>query len=474
MNLSRLRAMPAPVAARGHTGWRPAGVDAVTMLTIYIVLLYGFPSSLSISFLGSFGRPQFLWGLVLLGWWLLARLQPGQGVRSVPQPVRIALGALLVVCLLSFAAAMLRGQPADQVSPAASAIVRLMSWSGVVLVAMDGIRNMSDLMKLVRRLAFAGAAVAVLGLLQFVTDRPIIDFLTGLPGFAGDAGGIDSRGGFSRPAGTATHPLEYATAIAVALPLALACAIVGDGGRRRARWWLPVSIVTLASFLAVSRSAVIGFGIAVIAAIPGLPSRFRPAVIAIITVVFGAAMVAVPGLYGTILGMFLGVGDDPSAKSRTAALDLLPQFMASSPLLGAGTGTFLPRYYIFDNQWAQMAAEIGLLGVAAFATLLLAAIWGAWRASRVSQLEDLQVVGRCLCACVVTVGILFAFFDGLAFPISAGTAFLAVGMCAAARTVGLADDWMSVKGNRADEPRRAGAAPAAPVTARQRVMALSR
>src|SRR5690349_2696889 len=97
--LRRLDRVPAPVAATGHTGWRPAGVDAVTMLTIYIVLLYGFPSSLSIAVLGSFGRPQFLWGLVLLGWWLLARLQPTQSIRSVPQPARIALGAFLVVCL---------------------------------------------------------------------------------------------------------------------------------------------------------------------------------------------------------------------------------------------------------------------------------------------------------------------------------------------------------------------------------------
>lgn len=473
MTLRPLATAPAPLAARGHTGWRPAGTDAVTMLTIYIVLLYGFPSSLSISFLGSFGRPQFLWGLVLLGWWLLARLQPTQSVRSVPQPVRIALGLFLVICLVSFAHALLRGQPVDQISPAASALVRLLSWTGVVLVAMDGIRSMSDLMKLVRRLAFAGGAMAALGLLQFLTDQPIIDFLTGLPGFSGDAGGIDSRGGFVRPAGTATHPLEYATAIAVALPLALACTIVGDAGRKRARWWLPVAVIALASFLAVSRSAVIGFGIAVVAAVPGLPARFRPLAGSVIVIAFAGAMVAVPGLYGTIVGMFLGVGDDPSALSRTAALDLLPSFLASSPLIGAGLGTFLPRYYIFDNQWAQMIVEIGVLGAAAFAGVLLAAIWSAWRATRRSHLEDLQVVGRCLCACVVTVGVLFGLFDGLAFPISAGTAFLVVGMCAAARTVGLSDSWATTVGMLPDTVR-ADAASAAPVTARQRVMALSR
>ncbi|MFS0866265.1 O-antigen ligase family protein [Microbacterium sp. 179-B 1A2 NHS] len=436
------------------------------MLTVYIVLLYGFPSSLSIAVLGSFGRPQFLWGLVLLAWWLLARLQPVQSTRSVSQPVRVALGILLIACLLSFAQAMLRGQPVDQISPAVSAVARMLSWSGVVLVAMDGIRSMGDLMSLVRRLALAGTLVAVIGLLQFITKQPIVDVLSAIPGFTANTGGIDSRGGFVRPAGTATHPLEYATAIAVALPLSIACAIIGEGGRKRARWWIPVITVTLASFLAVSRSAVIGLMIAVVAVIPGLPARFRPGVLGIVTIAFGAAMVAVPGLYGTIVGMFLGVGEDSSALSRTAALDLLPIFVASSPLFGAGIGTFLPRYYIFDNQWAQMAAEIGIIGVLSFAGLLAAAVWSAWRASRRSELEDLQVAGRCLCACVVTVGVLFALFDGLAFPISAGTAFLIVGLCAAARTVGMSDDWVSTAGMAADVDRELPPTETVPVSAR--------
>jgi hypothetical protein len=466
--LRTLASPSSPLSASQHNVSRKAGVDAVTMLTVYVILLYGFPSNLSLSFLGSYGRPQFLWGLVLLAWWMLNRIQvPQFAARTVSQPVRVALCLLLVVLLLSFAQSMLRGQPGDQVSPALSSVVRMLSWSGVALVAMDGIRTMDELMQMVRRVAIAGGLVAALGLLQFLTDQPLVDVLSQLPGFTSSSGGVDSRGGFVRASGTATHPLEYATAISVALPLAIACAIVGDRGRNRLRWWIPVGAVALASFLAVSRSAVIGFIVATIAVIPGLPRRFRAAVVAVVGVAFVGAMLTVPGLYGTIVGMFLGIGNDSSTQSRTAAMDLAPVFMASSPLLGAGTGTFLPRYYIFDNQWIHTAVEVGILGVLALAGVFATAIWSAWRASRDSDLEDLQVVGRALAACVVTIAVLFFLFDALAFPIAPGTAFLMIGLCAAARTVGRSDGWVSA-GRRAGEARVAQDAPSAttPVSAR--------
>jgi hypothetical protein len=468
MRLPALTGSFAPVAASRHNVARPGGADAVTMLTVYVILLYGFPSNLTIAFLASYGRPQFLWGLVLLMWWVLSRLQASNySIRPVAQPTRIALCVLLVVVLLSFAQAMLRGQPADQISPAVSSVLRLLSWSGVALVAMDGIRTMTELMTLVRRVALAGGLVAALGLLQFLTDQPIIDFLSALPGFSGDAGGVDSRGGFIRASGTATHPLEYATAISVALPLAIACAIVGDHGRKRLRWWIPVATIAMASFLAVSRSAVIGFAVATIAVIPGLPRRFRAPVVGVVGIAFVGAMLTVPGLYGTIVGMFLGIGTDTSTQSRSQAMALVPGFMASSPLLGSGPGTFLTRYYIFDNEWLHIAVELGVLGVLAFASLFLTAVWSAWGASRRSSLEDMQVVGRALAAGVVTVAVLFFLFDALAFPIAAGTAFLVVGLCAAARTVAMSDGWLSP--SPFDDYRTTdGGAATHPVSARHR------
>jgi O-antigen ligase len=433
-----------PVPARDHRGLAGRrGATALTMLSIYVVLLVAFPSNLVVSALGAYGRPQFIWGLVLLLWWGLSRIQgPSAAVRRASQPVLIALAAFLVVVLLSFAAALLRGQPFDQVSPAVSAVARLLSWTGVALVALDGIRTMSDLLAMIRRIVVVCSLLALLGILQFATGQSLLDAFNALPGFSGSADGIGSRGLFTRSSGTATHPLEYATALSAALPLAVAVAVSRAGHRgesRRLRWWLCVATLSLASFLAVSRSALIGFALAVLLIIPALPRRYRGVVILGGTVLAAGAVLAVPGLFGTLTGMFLGVGTDPSSQSRQAGLALAPAFISPSPLIGVGLGTFLPRYFIFDDQWLGLLVEVGVLGTLAFAALFVTAVWSGATAGRGSRHADIELFGRALAASTFTVGVLFFFFDGLSFPIAAGTLFLLFGLCGAARTVGRAD-----------------------------------
>lgn len=433
-----------PLPAVPERRARRRKVDAVTMLTVYLVLLFAVPSNLSIAALGAMGRPSVLWGLVLFGWWVLVRIQaPSFAVRPVFQPARVALSAILVVALVSFAAALLRGQPVDQISPAVTGIARLLSWSGVCLVAMDGLRTMSDLSRMVRRLAIAGGLLAALGIAQFATGQTLIDFYSAIPGLAGVDGGVDARGAFTRSSGTATHPLEYATALSAILPLAIATAIT-HGFRQATRaqrvmWWLPVALIALSSLLAVSRSAIVGLVIAVIATIPGLPRRYRSIVIGGGGVLAVASVVAVPGLLGTMVGLFSSAGSDASTTSRVNGLDRAPDFISTSPVIGNGFGTFLPRYYIFDNQWVLLAVELGVLGVIALLAFLACGIGSAWRAGQTSDQPDVTLIGRALAASVLTVGVLFAFFDGLSFPIAAGLPFLLVGLCCALRSIGAAD-----------------------------------
>ena len=90
---------PAPLPASRHpvvpTRRR---IDPVLLLIVYLVLLFGVPSNTTIAALGSLGRPSLLWGLVLLVFWALSRLQTRVlDVGGVSQPVRLAFGALFVV-----------------------------------------------------------------------------------------------------------------------------------------------------------------------------------------------------------------------------------------------------------------------------------------------------------------------------------------------------------------------------------------
>nr|WP_166793314.1 O-antigen ligase family protein [Cryobacterium lactosi] len=427
--------------ARGIAGTRRGG-DAVTMLTVYLVLLLGIPSGVVITPLGALGRPSLIWGLVLLVWWVVARLQTqGFDAEPVSQPVRFTFIAFVMVVLVSFAAAMLRGQPDDQASPALVAVIRLLSWAGVLLVAVDGIRTMTDLATMVRRIGIGAGLLAALGLLQFFTGQAFVDFFGTIPGLS-MAGGIQERAGVIRSTGTAIHPLEYATAINTALPLVIAAAITRGFRSDRTHgglwWWLPVGLITVSSLVAVSRSAIIGFAVAVISMIPAVPGRYRAIVISAGALFAAATFAFVPGLLSTTLALFSGIASDPSTQSRTTGLERIPEFMSPSPVIGSGFGLFLPRYYIFDNQWVLVAIEVGILGLLAFAAFFGAAIWSARRA-RHSSTRDMRLLGHALAASVFNVAVLFAFFDGLSFPIAGGVLFLVAGLCGSVRAIADSD-----------------------------------
>ncbi|MBN9224433.1 MAG: hypothetical protein ABS63_04275 [Microbacterium sp. SCN 70-27] len=421
-------------------------MSAATMLTVYLVLLFAVPSYLTISPLGGLGRPSVLWGLVLLFWWILAALQRrGAPLLRVAQPVRIFFLALVVVALVSFAAALLRGQPADQISPAATALVRLASWGGVLLVAIDGIRTHADAARLARRLALAGVLFAALGLAQFLTGQSLLGWINLIPGLGADAGDVATRGAFTRPSATATHPLEYGTVVVAALPLAITAA-VNRGFRSAAAtasalwWWLGVGILLLASLLTVSRSALIGLGVALIASLPAIPRAYRWFVAVGGVMIAGVVFALIPGMFGTLVNLFAGASNDPSTLSRQAALARVPDFLASSPTIGQGFGTFLPRYYIFDNGWVLLTVELGALGVACMAAMVLSGIFSALWASRHSPYEETRAMSRALAASLLTAAVLLLFFDGLSFPMSAGLIFFLAGLCGALRTIAASDD----------------------------------
>ncbi|WP_297373602.1 O-antigen ligase family protein [Cryobacterium sp.] len=332
---------------------------------MYLVLLLAIPSGVVVSALGALGHPSLIWGLVLLVWWAVYRLQMPASA-PVSQPVRFAFVVLLVVVLVSFAAAMLRGQPEDQESPAVTAVIRMLSWAGVLLVAVDGIRTLHDLARMARQIGIGAGLLAALGLAQFLSGQALVDFFGTIPGLT-MSGGIGERAGLIRSSGTAIHPLEYATAINAALPPVIAAAISrgfrSDHPRGSLWWWLPVGFIVVSSLVAVSRSAIIGCAVAVISMIPALPVRYRGLAIGTGAIVAIVTFAALPGLASTTFRLFSGAADDPSTLSRTRALERIPEFMSTSPLVGSGFGIFLPRYYFFDNQWVLIAIELGILGL---------------------------------------------------------------------------------------------------------------
>lgn len=405
--------------------------DAVTWLLVYVVVLYAIPSRLVIDQLGSAGAPSMLLGLASFGGWALFQLSGSSAdAHSLARrPVRIAVVILLLCVTASYIAGMMRPIDADEVSPADVAMLSVLSWSGVLLVASDGIPSLFRLRRLTVFLSWAGGVLALLGLAQFATNDVLIDTIS-IPGLRDAPFEVFSRGEFIRPSGTATHPIEFGLILTMLLPLALHSAYFGSSRSRFFRW-APVPLLAIVIALTFSRSAYVSVFAALAVLLVGWPPQRRRGFLIGLLVLSAALFAAVPRLFGTIGSLFRNVGNDPSIASRTDSYDLFWEFFIQAPLLGRGLGTFLPKYRIFDNQYLMLLVGIGLIGTLAFAGLLLAGAGFAIRAARVAREPSSRDLGLACAASIAAGAVGLATFDGFAFPMTMGTLFLIIGMAGA-------------------------------------------
>lgn len=405
--------------------------DAVTWLLCYVVVLYGIPSRLVIDQLGSAGAPSMLFGLASFAGWAVYQLsRPTSNPEELMRrPVRIAMVVFMLSVGASYLAGMYRPIDSDEVSPADVALLSVLSWCGVFLLTSDGVRSLERLRSLARGLAWVGGLLAILGLMQFVTNDVLIDRIS-IPGLRDAEFEVFSRGDFIRPSGTATHPIEFGLILTILLPVALHVAYY-DTRRSLFARWAPVPLLAVTIAMTFSRSAYVSVLFALIVLLIGWPAARRRGFLIGFAVLAAALFAGVPRLFGTIGSLFRNVGNDPSIASRTDSYDLFWEFFTKAPFFGRGLGTFLPKYRIFDNQYLMLLVGVGIIGTLAFVAVLGTSVYVAIRITRRSA----DPVARDLalsCAASVTAGAVgLATFDGFAFPMTMGTIFLVIGMIGA-------------------------------------------
>lgn len=406
--------------------------DAVSVLTAYLVLLYVIPADRTIGALGGAGAPAALLGLGAGLWWCWYQLGRRDATEDrSARPVRVALSLFLGAALASYIVAMLRPLPLPEVSGADLGLVRLLALAGILLVANDLIPDLDRLRVLLRRLIAAGALFATLGLVQFVLGRSLVDTIV-IPGLnaSQDFSAVQDRSGFARAAATAMSPLEYAAVLSMILPIALAFA-VADTSRSRWRRWLPTLLIITALALSASRSAWLGLALGVVVLVPTWSPavRLRAAVAAVAGL--AALYLFVPGMVGTVRGLFQSIGNDPSATSRSNSLDAVGDIIARSPVLGRGFGTFTPSYRILDNQYLLTLVELGLVGLVALIGLLATGIILAVDARTWPADALTRQLGPALAASVLVGAVFTGLFDALSFRMAGGTLFLLLWLCGA-------------------------------------------
>lgn len=405
--------------------------DARLVLTTYLVVLMAVPAVLVVAALGTAGSPSTVLSLCGFGWWGWHHLHRHLRVPPAPHRVRLALVAVLLATLAAYANAMSQPMPADELTPADSGLLRIVGLCGIALVACDGLLTLAQYRAVVRRLVLVVAAAATLGIVQQITGELWVDRIS-VPGLSGTVvGDLGQRAGLARPSATSTHPIEFGVVLSTTLPLAVVTA--QRAARHRWLYLLAFLAISIAIMMTISRSAIVcsAVGITVLASQWSMWGRLKLVFVA--GLLFSVVYVTSPGVLGTIGNLFVGASEDASVESRTDSYSVAWAFIERNPVLGRGPGTFLPQYWILDNQYLGLMIEIGIVGCAAVVLLFLVAARSAGRAARAARSDADRDFARGLQAAVLAGAFGFAFFDTLAFPQSAGVLMLVAGLCGAAR-----------------------------------------
>lgn len=404
--------------------------DGVTVLTAYVLLLLFVPSKLIVKQLGGAGTPATILGLAAAAWWCWQRLHAAGPRRRLDRVSRFAL-VLLAAALASYVAGTTRVIRPEELRGSQQGLLGLVSWIGVLLVAAEGTIDGRRIVVLLRRFTYCAAWVAVLGLVQFVTKKSWVDQLS-VPGLSWNTADLEiaDRNGFARPAGTATHSIEFGLVMAILLPFAIQLAL----DRRWAgplRRWFPVFALSLAIPIAISRSAIIATGIVVFFLVPSWSPTVRRGALAAGGGLLVFIFLTVHGLLGTIKGLFTNLSNNASIGSRTDSYSLAFEVFQHSPVVGRGLGTFNSGYRILDNQYLALLIDTGVIGLVSLLALLLSGVFTALRARATLLDESMRSLAPAAAGSIAAAAVGYAFFDGFAFPMFAGTTFLLLGVAAA-------------------------------------------
>lgn len=349
-------------------------------------------------------RPLPLGGLpldgadLMLALMLAAWLAQGVAQRRIVLPHPLLLWPMLAL-LAALSLSLLGAQSYREGLP------ELLKWTQVLALylAVAALLPRRRAGWLVAALLVAGAAQALLGLHQFLTQTGPDAFIL--------------LGRFMRAYGAFGQPNPYAGYLGLVAPLSISLALWAWSGRNRAgvslRLVLPALALLISAGLLVSwsRGGWLAFVAAVAVVVLAHTRRAAPlllALAALVVLVLGGVDLLPPSVAGRLADLREYVGLVDIARSEVtdanfSVIERIAHWQAALGMwrdhlwLGVGTGNYavayaaynLPRWYEplghAHNVYLNFAAEAGLLGLLAYLWLWLASLW---QAVRTAALDD--------------------------------------------------------------------------------------
>lgn len=274
-----------------------------------------------------------------------------------------------------------------------------------------------------------GIIEASYAIYEFIARPPVL-YGSLLPADYAIGATTSEASNLSRAQGTLGHPIPLGTFLVTAFTLAMWAVKVPSG---RGLFWLRIVVFGLlaaGALVTLSRSSWVV--LLVVAAI-GLASRYASLAMRVQVIAIGAVSVFV--VLQTPLGegiteYIANLGNTSSFSQRSASLQSVPAILGSgvvTTLFGFGAGSQALLYTlvdlqsvgnlrVIDNQYITFLAEIGLVGLAAFIGIMIAATVSVRR--RVLASPDAPGTRLCWGIWVSLLAPLIAifFYDGLSWP----------------------------------------------------------
>ncbi len=430
----------------------PRRADGATLLAIYALVILIVPANQILRSIPISVTPADVLSLVLALCWMCATLTNSLGMAKGRSAVRTALFLYATSMLITYGHAAAGYLPPDELKLSDHALVLVIAHVGLALAVCDGVRTIDRLNLVLKAVVVGGTVCAAIGALQFLFNYDLTVYLH-FPGLKvnGDVQPVDVRNSLRRVWSTTGHPIEFGVLCGMLLPIA-----VHFGFRARKlhegslRWWACALILCMGLLFSISRSAIVSVGSVLIVLMLGWPMRRK--IQALIGGIFVMALTTtvVPGLLGTLFGLFANAGNDPSVQYRQHRYDIASAEIAKHLWFGRGIGTwYAPKYIAFDNQWIYGTLESGYVGIFTYGLIFLVGIYAAVRSMYHVEDEPTRDLGLTLAACLVVPLVTSATFDFASFGTVTGISFLLIGAAGALLRIGYATD--------ADRPKdRAG------------------
>ncbi len=206
----------------------------------------------------------------------------------------------------------------------------------------------------------------------YIAGRGVIDYLSGVNLVEGDRLGGAVGGMFKNPNDLALNLVTF-------LAPTLFIVIHEERTLRRLVAVLIAVLMVIATIFTKSRSGFLGL-VAMGSVVAYYSVRVKPGLVLAVVLAGLMTLPAMPSSVWTRLDSIVNADEDATG-SRAARIRLINQALgvfADNPVIGIGAGQFqnynapgtIERWRVTHNVWLQVAAELGVFGLAAFAFLV--------------------------------------------------------------------------------------------------------